>query len=254
MNSREQKIAVSEFFYSLQGEGRTMGIPAIFLRLTGCNLMCGGYGVEKDGVLRDGATWVCDTIDVWMKGTTYSFEDLLSKMNEEIQFITRLKAGVHLVITGGEPLLQQKRIVAFLQYLETEYSCYSIVEVETNATIIPLEELDKRVCYWNCSPKLSNSGMPENARIKENTLQYFAERPKSMFKFVIAEPKDFDELWKNFIENGLLPKKQLVLMPAADSLEQLLIQNKMVAELCIQHQIRMCTRMHVEIWDQLTGV
>lgn len=254
MNSREQKIAISEFFYSLQGEGRTMGIPAIFLRLTGCNLMCGGYGVEKDGILRDGATWVCDTIDVWMKGTTYHFDELLDQLNKEIQFVERLKSGVHLVITGGEPLLQQKRMLAFLQYLEKEYDCYPIVELETNATIIPLDELDKRVAYWNCSPKLSNSGMPETVRIKEKALKYFAERPKSMFKFVIAEKKDFDELWTGFIENELLPKSQLVLMPAADSLEQLLIQNKMVAELCIQHQIRMCTRMHVEIWDQLTGV
>jgi 7-carboxy-7-deazaguanine synthase len=254
MNSREQKIAVSEYFYSLQGEGRTMGIPAIFLRLTGCNLMCGGYGVEKDGVLRNGATWVCDTIAVWMKGTTYTFAELVNKMNEEIQFIQRLKSGVHLVITGGEPLLQQKRMLHFLQYLEEEYDCVPIVEVETNATLTPLDLLDARVHYWNCSPKLKNSGMLEQERIKEEALRYFAQRPKSMFKFVIAEKSDFEELWLDYIESGILPKAQLVLMPAADSLEQLLIQNKMVAELCIQHQIRMCTRMHVEIWDQLTGV
>ena len=58
---RSDQIAVSEYFYSLQGEGITMGIPAFFIRLTGCNLMCGGKGVEKDGLMRDGATWICDT-------------------------------------------------------------------------------------------------------------------------------------------------------------------------------------------------
>ena len=94
---KDQKIAVSEFFYSLQGEGRTMGIPAVFLRLTGCNLMCGGYGVEKDGILRDGATWVCDTIAVWIKGTTYTFEDLTELMKQKIDFINLLKKGVHFV-------------------------------------------------------------------------------------------------------------------------------------------------------------
>ena len=90
-----QKIAVSEYFYSLQGEGKTMGTPAIFLRLTGCNLMCGGYGVEKDGILRGGATWVCDTIQVWMKGTTYNFEDLCQELNTKLDFIKRLNYYVN---------------------------------------------------------------------------------------------------------------------------------------------------------------
>ncbi len=254
MNSSTHKIAVSEYFYSLQGEGRTMGIPAIFLRLTDCNLICGGYGVEKDGQLRDGATWVCDTIAVWIKGTTYPFDQLLSLLEEDLDFIARLKAGVHLVITGGEPLLQQKRILAFLEYLESQHACIPIVEIETNATITPLEALDQRVHYWNCSPKLSNSGMPRAERIKPKVLHFFASRPKSMFKFVIANKIDFLELEQDFIQDQAIPKNQIVLMPAADSLEQLLIQNKMVAQLCIQHQIRMCTRLHVEIWNQLTGV
>ena len=64
-----------------------MGIPAIFLRLTGCNLLCGGKGAEKDGVLRDGATWLCDTIEVWMKGTTWGFEALVEELNEATDFV-----------------------------------------------------------------------------------------------------------------------------------------------------------------------
>jgi len=61
-------IRISEHFYSLQGEGKTMGVPAIFVRLQACNLLCGGYGTQKDGKLHDGATWRCDTLDVWTKG------------------------------------------------------------------------------------------------------------------------------------------------------------------------------------------
>ena len=56
-------LLVSEVFYSLQGEGSTMGIPAVFLRLSGCNLLC------------DGA-WRCDTIEVWQKGHKTEFEDV----------------------------------------------------------------------------------------------------------------------------------------------------------------------------------
>jgi organic radical activating enzyme len=248
------KIAVSEYFYSLQGEGRTMGIPAIFLRLTGCNLMCGGYGVEKDGILRDGASWVCDTIAVWIKGTTYSFEELLDLLNEKLNFIQRLNEGVHLVITGGEPLLQQNRIVSFLEYLEQNYACKPILEIETNATIVPSAELDSRVHYWNTSPKLKNSGMPEKERIKAEALSFFYENSKTMFKFVISEFADWEEIKTDFIDTALVKKEQIVLMPAADSLENLLKKNQLVAEICIQHQIRMCTRLHVEIWNQLTGV
>lgn len=252
--SRNQKIAVSEYFYSLQGEGRTMGIPAIFLRLTGCNLMCGGYGVEKDGVLRDGATWVCDTIQVWMKGTTYSFDELLELLNQEIDFVKRLQNGVHLVITGGEPLLQQERIVAFLEYLEQKYNCLPIVEIETNATIQPLADLDSRVQYWNTSPKLSNSGMPQKERIYPTVLKWYTQNPNTMSKFVIAQQADFEELERDFIATNLVDPKQIVLMPSADSIEELLEKNKLIADLCIEHQLRMCTRLHVEIWNQLTGV
>ncbi|BDS12022.1 7-carboxy-7-deazaguanine synthase QueE [Aureispira anguillae] len=251
---KNQKIAVSEFFYSLQGEGRTMGIPAIFLRLTGCNLMCGGKGVEKDGTMRDGATWICDTIEVWMHGTTLSFPELVNQLNEHTNFIDRLKEGVHLVITGGEPLLQQDRIVAFLEYLEQAYALRPIIEIETNATILPSAALDDRVHYWNTSPKLSNSGMFPQQRLVPEVLTWFSKNPNTMFKFVVTQQQDFDELQQTLIAPKLIDPKKIVLMPGADSIEQLLERNQLVAELCIKHQLRMSTRLHVEIWNQLTGV
>ena len=61
-------LIVSEYFYSIQGEGKTMGVPSVFIRLTACNLMCGGRGTEKDFKLHNGATWRCDSIEVWRKG------------------------------------------------------------------------------------------------------------------------------------------------------------------------------------------
>jgi organic radical activating enzyme len=251
---KNQKIAVSEYFYSLQGEGRTTGIPAIFLRLTGCNLMCGGKGVEKDGIMRDGATWICDTIDVWMQGTTLSFPDLVDRLNEQTNFVQRLRTGVHLVITGGEPLLQQERILAFLEYLEATYQLRPIIEVETNASILPLPALDDRVQYWNTSPKLSNSGMFKTQRIDASILQWFSNNPNTMFKFVVTTKEDFQEIQEELIQTGWVEPSKIVLMPGADSIEQLLERNQMVAEICIEHQLRMCTRLHVEIWNKLTGV
>ena len=242
---RNQKLAVSEYFYSIQGEGRTMGIPAIFVRLTGCNLMCGGYGVEKDGIMRDGATWVCDTIEVWMKGKTKEIAEWVTIWNEELDFVNRLNRGVHLVITGGEPLLQAERMLVLLEYLETTYNCRPTVEVETNATFIPSGALDARVHYWNTSPKLSNSGMPLVERMKMDIVQWFNQNPKTMFKFVISSKADFEEIETTLLASNLMDKTKLVLMPGASSLEELLEVNKVVAAICIQHEIRMCTRMHV---------
>ena len=114
-------IRVSETFYSIQGEGPTVGVPAVFIRLQGCNLNCGS---------RSGS-WVCDTVDVWKKGTQYSitdfFQDIMEKYNHA------LLDGEHLLMTGGEPLLQQAAMSEFInQFNQKPY-----IEVETNGTIAP---------------------------------------------------------------------------------------------------------------------
>ena len=254
MSKLNTKMVVSEYFYSLQGEGRTMGIPAIFLRLAGCNLMCGGKGTEKDKKLHDGATWRCDTIEVWMEGRSRLIEELIEELNEKLDFIKRLKAGVHLVITGGEPLMQEASILYFLNVLKEKYETEPIIEIETNATVQPSESLDQKVSYWNTSPKLSNSGMAAHHRLFPLVLKWFNENKKTMFKFVLSKEEDWAEVVRDFITAQGMDTRKIVLMPAADSIEQLLVLNKMVADICIQHQIRMCTRLHIEIWNQLTGV
>lgn len=63
----KQEIAISEDFYSIQGEGITMGMPSLFVRLGGCNLLCGGAGTQKDKMLHNGATWRCDSIEEWQE-------------------------------------------------------------------------------------------------------------------------------------------------------------------------------------------
>lgn len=248
-------LVYSEAFYSLQGEGRTTGVPALFLRLTGCNLMCGGFGVEKDGIMRDGATWVCDTIPVWMRGKKLSQADIIQKLDTDFRALERLRSGAHLVVTGGEPLLQQERILNFLELLESDYACRPIVEIETNATLTPLPELAKRVQYWNCSPKLSNSGMPKEKRYFPETLRAFtALGTATMYKFVVSRQSDYSEIYEDFLQSGLIAREQIVLMPGADNREDLLRMNALVADICIAEQLRMSTRLHIEIWNKKTGV
>src|ERR1035437_9939805 len=144
-------LSVSEIFMSIQGEGQTVGTPAYFIRLAGCNLKC-GYGPE--------ATWICDSIEVWMKGMRMSFEAVIAQLN-----LDNLRNGAHIVFTGGEPLLQQERISQFIGYLHDEHDCRPIIEIETNSTIAPSFYMRTVVNYWNVSPKLNNSGMKITQRI-----------------------------------------------------------------------------------------
>lgn len=247
-------LAVSEYFYSLQGEGRTIGTPAIFLRLTGCNLLCGGQGAQRDNLPHDGATWVCDTIAVWMQGQTLPFAELLQRLEAQTDFLQRLRTGAHLVVTGGEPLLQQQRLVAFLQWLETEYQCRPTIEIETNATVLPLPALDERVQFWNVSPKLANSGMPDARRRLPDVARYFAQNPKTMFKFVVQSDADWFEIEREWLREGYAHRHQIVLMPAAAERSHLHELLPRIAQLCIEQQVRMCSRLHIEIWNQKTGV
>ena len=91
-----EKLRVAEMFYSLQGEGRSSGCPAVFLRLQHCNLLCG----------RDDASWRCDTLDVWRRGQALTFAEIIDSWRAK-GWLAHLAANAHLVVTGGEPLLQQ---------------------------------------------------------------------------------------------------------------------------------------------------
>jgi 7-carboxy-7-deazaguanine synthase len=229
-----KKINVSECFYSIQGEGQTMGIPAVFLRLSNCNLLCKGDG------------WVCDSIEVWQKGVRTLFKDVLSD-----DMLSHIQLGAHLVITGGEPLLHMKAIEDFLEWLKEDKNLTPVVEIETNGTIMPSEYLLKRVDYWNCSPKLSSSGETLTRRYKPLVLETL-NNYNSIFKFVISYKDDFIEIISNFID--IVDSKKIYLMPAGDNQDKLISTREMVLDLCKKHTLKYSERLHIIAWNQKTGV
>ena len=239
-----KKLSVSEVFLSIQGEGMSAGRRAVFLRLAGCNLMCGGQGTQFDQNLH-GAKWRCDTIEVWMNGSSRSFDEVL---NEEC--MNALMDGSHLVITGGEPMLQQDALTDFLNDLDMDI----YVEVETNGTIEPTAEFMGHVAQWNISPKLSSSGNMKSVAINDEVLCRFSQeydKPfgKVQFKFVVHDSDDLKE-----IMDLDLPRERVWLMPSGSTREELDSRASFVASSAILLGYNYSHRLQVAIWNLTTGV
>lgn len=239
-----KNLSVSEVFYSIQGEGPTTGIPSVFVRLGGCNLMCGGMGTQHDGKLHD-ATWRCDTIEVWMKSN--------SKLPEEVideQCLRALRNGAHLIITGGEPLMQQEAIKDFIDYLDNKITNLYI-EIETNGTIMPSTYLTKRINQWNCSPKLSNSGNSKFMYFNENVIMKL-NNYNTAFKFVLTNMEDWKEVVDTYIP--YINRNKIWLMPSGENQELLNESKQVVVEIAKNNFIKFTNRLHIEIWNKKTGV
>jgi len=235
---KNNSLIVSEVFYSIQGEGITMGVPAVFIRLGGCNLLCDGE-------------WRCDTIEVWKKGKSIEFENILPK-----ECVNAILKGAHIIFTGGEPLLQQWAIFDFIQYLKARLVLDLIIEIETNGTILPCWSLRYTVNYWNCSPKLGNSGIDYEKRVNEIALDSIQNsgskgQHETIFKFVISKKEDWLEIQDEY---SFLPLNKIVLMPAGDTQEMLNITRPMVMELCKVTGCRYSDRLHIVAWNKKTGV
>jgi organic radical activating enzyme len=230
------ELRISEQFYSIQGEGRTMGVPAVFVRLQACNILCKGE-------------WTCDTIEVWKTGKKTSIGDWIFQMNE---YAHHLKNGAHLIFTGGEPILQQLGIITAIKAFGIAYGFKPFVEIETNGTITPLNELSKLVDLFNCSFKLENSGVKYERRIKINSLKKINNQ-NSIFKIVVKDMSDYNEAKKIFDEVGI-EKKNIYLMPPADSIGELSRRSQQVAAICIAESVNFSTRMQIILWNKTTGV
>lgn len=238
MKNKKQNLIVSECFYSIQGEGRTTGVPSVFLRLAGCNLLC------------KSEHWVCDSIEVCQKGTKTSFEDVFN--DEQIE---AFKNGAHLILTGGEPMLHQKKIVEFLDWFSDSYGFLPFTEIETNGTIIISEKMFIYLNQINCSFKLENSGEPLNKRFKPIVLRQIMSHKNYFFKFVVNRKSDMVEIF-NYLDDlsPLWDNQNIYLMPAGETQEKLKETRTLVAELCKKHHLNYTERAHIVIWNEKTGV
>lgn len=212
------RIMISEYFHSLQGEGRFVGTPSFFIRTTGCNLRC---------------IW-CDTRYSWKSsGVVFSEEELLRLIQSE------LRERENLVLTGGEPLIWWENLRNILEVLDGK-----VVEIETNGTIYP-DGIESIGAYLNVSFKLASSGMERRLRVCGDVLKRLNNYDRTMFKVVISDMEDLMELVGIVNEYGLDWGKVIV-MPnycRCGCLERF----KWLWDWCIENGIRFSGRLHVDV-------
>lgn len=240
-----------EIFHSIQGEGVSQGVPSIFIRASLCNLHC---------------HW-CDTDYTWnWEGTPWSHdrdsEPGYQKFKKEdfiiplpTSEVASLVSSLHchnVILTGGEPLLQDKAWCAMMAQLKEIDSQYRF-EVESNGTITPSDEFDRLVSQYNISPKLANSGNKPSLRTNEKALGYFAQSSKAWFKFVIAEKEDLNEV-EAMITQFHLPKDRILLMPEGRDDASLQERRLWLVDICRDLGYRYSDRLHIQLWGSKRGV
>ncbi|MEM9079616.1 MAG: 7-carboxy-7-deazaguanine synthase QueE [Verrucomicrobiota bacterium] len=248
LSRREMKLArlpdgQPEIFATLQGEGPSLGQPAVFIRLSLCNLHC---------------IW-CDTPFTWnWEGTPWPHTDnkkfsrsehLLELTPPEIVPLLTSHHIDRLVVTGGEPLLQQDELLTLFQELAGHFPN---IEIETNGTLSPTPEIDHYVTQYNVSPKLANSENKSSQRLKNQTLSDFSKNPKAFFKFVVTNQTDLTEVLQ-MITSHQIPRRRVLLMPEGRTPTALREANQWLAPKCIELGINLGSRLHVELWGDERG-
>jgi 7-carboxy-7-deazaguanine synthase len=227
-------VRIAEIFYSIQGEGRLLGTPSIFVRTSGCNLRC---------------VW-CDTpYTSWRpEGKEWSIGDILRQIQ---QFPAR-----HVVITGGEPVLAPE-----IEELTSRIKDSGAhITVESAATIFKPLTCD----LISLSPKLSNStpwkrdggkfaGLHEARRINLAVIQKFVERYDFQLKFVADQPRDLTEIQEILGKLSHVDPTRVLLMAQGKTRKELRDKAQWLTELCKRHGYGFTPRLQIELFGNRRG-
>lgn len=225
-------LLVAEIFGpTLQGEGPSVGRRCGFLRLGGCNLDC---------------SW-CDTPYTW-DWRRFRPERELRRL-ETAEAVAAIEAmGVDmLVLTGGEPLLQGR---ALLPLLAAAAERRWRVEVETNGTVAPTPALARGVAQFNVSPKLANSGIAEERRVRPAALAALRDTGRAVFKFVAAGVADLEEIEALAHHHGLDP---VYVMPEGTTAELVCTRLRELAGPALERGFHITPRLHILLWGDGRG-
>lgn len=228
-------MKICELFYSIQGEGKLMGVPSVFVRASGCNLRC---------------TW-CDTpYASWEpEGDEISIDQILEQI---AQFQAR-----HVVLTGGEPLIMP----------DIQPLCDALtkrghhITIETAATVYKPLPVD----LASLSPKLANStplkresgrfaAAHERQRLNIPVIQQFIDTsPDCQLKFVVSSPDDLAEIQHIVRQLRNWQASDILLMPEGTDPQTLYDRATWLVEACKREGYRYCPRLHVQLYGNRRG-
>lgn len=230
-----RELVVSEIFGpTLQGEGPTAGTRCGFVRLGRCNLDC---------------AW-CDTPYTWDWARFDPTVELRRVAVEEVVAQIETMGVERVVVTGGEPLLQQRALAELLSLgLDRGWR----FEVETNGTIKPDHDVGPFVDCFNVSLKLANSGVDAARRVRGEALAEFADlarRDCAIFKFVVTEPADLAEIYALVEDEGL---SNIWVMPEGTTADQILSRLEWLGDAVIARGWNLTPRLHILLWGDQRG-
>ena len=282
------KLKVAELFYSIQGEGRFMGVPSVFLRTFGCNFKCAGFGMSKGMLSQEvediAAAHVikpfekyenlplvstgCDSYASWDPrfkdlSPVVETDGIVERIMDMLPYKTWLME--HLVITGGEPLLGWQR--SYPDLLDHPYmKPLTELTFETNGTQPLTKEFKEYLQDWvtrdgifrgvtfSVSAKLSNSGESRADAIKPEIVNEYQDVGATYLKFVVATEDDANEAIETvdiYRENGF--EGPVYLMPVGGVESVYSLNNRRVAELAMKHGLRYSDRLQVPLFKNEWG-
>lgn len=216
ISKSSEKLKITEIFYSLQGEADTVGMPTVFVRLTGCPLRCG----------------YCDTEYAFNGGEWFTIEDVLQRVGE---FRT-----MYVTVTGGEPLAQKSCLSLLRSLCDHGYR----VSLETSGAI-DIAQVDSRVVKV---VDIKTPGSGEHSKNRLENIQYLEK--SDQLKFVICHRADYD--WcRAFLEEWQLAGKcQLLFSPSYHQLDARTLAEWILAD---QLPVRFQIQLHKYLWGEMSG-
>ncbi len=216
MSRFTQQLRITEIFHSIQGESATIGMPTVFVRLTGCPLRC----------------QYCDTAYAFKGGELHDIADILTKI--------ATYDCAYVCVTGGEPLAQPACLSLLNQLCDMNYK----VSLETSGAI-DIGMVDERVMI------VMDIKTPDSLEVDKNLLTNLAVlKPKDQVKFVLCSRRDYDWACEMITKHQLAKYTQVLFSPSWNQLDPTDLANWIVADkLAVRFQVQ----LHKILWNDEPG-
>jgi len=249
INTETIFLSDDKIFFTIEGEGEYVGQPSVFMRMSMCNLTCKAFASES-------SPHGCDSFVSWSVKNKMTFAEIFQLM-EAGDYVTKLENRAILKLTGGEPIIQQKQLLKFMESFVLRYGFLPRIDFETNATVLPDQRwITEFNATFTTSPKLTSNGDPEERTYKPEVLRWHSTH-NSGFKFVIQNERDVDEVWRKYLDDyeGInVPLQRVWFMPCCGSREEHILRAPEIAEFAKQSYVNFSPRLHLLIWNQALKV